>query len=183
MKKTSKRKPNWTDLKRQLADLDRSELLGLIQDLYTANKDNQVFMHARFDLGGNVLEPYKKIIDRWVCPDVTCDQNSSIAKAKKAISDYQKAVGKPEGIAELTVFYCECCTSLLGYCSVDDESYYDAFERMFERALKTIVTLGLSEQNAFFERLGHVRPHRHNWGWRIGDALDDLTAEWCVSNA
>ena len=183
MKKTSKNKPTWTDLKRQLADLDRPALLGLIQDLYTACKNNQAFLHARFDLGGNVLEPYKKIIDRWVCPDVTCDQNSSIAKAKKAISDYQKAVGKPEGIAELTVFYCECCTSLLGYCSVDDESYYDAFERMFEQALKTIVTLGLSEQNAFFERLEHVRRNSHNWGWGIGDALDDLMAEYDVIKA
>ena len=87
MKKSNKKKPTWNDLKRQLADLDRTALLGLIQDLYAASNNNQAFLHARFDLGGNVLEPYKKIIDRWVCPDVTCDQNSSIAKAKKAISD------------------------------------------------------------------------------------------------
>jgi hypothetical protein len=31
MKKSSKKKPTWTDLKRQLADLDRPALLGLIQ--------------------------------------------------------------------------------------------------------------------------------------------------------
>jgi hypothetical protein len=29
MKKSSKKKPTWTDLKRQLADLDRPALLGL----------------------------------------------------------------------------------------------------------------------------------------------------------
>jgi hypothetical protein len=51
MKKSNKKKPTWTDLKSQLADLDRPVLLGLIQDLYAASKNNQVFLHARFDLG------------------------------------------------------------------------------------------------------------------------------------
>lgn len=50
MKKSSKKKPTWTDLKRQLADLDRPALLGLIQDLYAAGKNNQTFLHARFSL-------------------------------------------------------------------------------------------------------------------------------------
>jgi hypothetical protein len=102
-----KKKPTWTDLKRQLADLDRPALLGLIQDLYAASKSNQAFLHARFALGEDVLEPYKSTIDRWVCPDVMRNQDISVAKAKKAISDYKKAIGRPEGLAELTVFYCE----------------------------------------------------------------------------
>ena len=34
-------------------------------------------------------------------------QNVSVAKAKKAISDYKKATGLPQGVAELSVFYCE----------------------------------------------------------------------------
>ena len=32
MKKSNKKKPTWTDLKRQLAGFDRPELLALIQD-------------------------------------------------------------------------------------------------------------------------------------------------------
>ena len=47
MKKSSKKKPIWTDLKRQLADLDRPALLGLIQAPYAASKNNQAFLHAR----------------------------------------------------------------------------------------------------------------------------------------
>lgn len=62
--------PTWSDLKRQLADLDRPALLGLIQDIYAASKNNQAFLHARFALGEGVLEPYKATIDRWVCLDV-----------------------------------------------------------------------------------------------------------------
>ncbi len=60
MRKSNKKKPTWTDLKRQLADLDRPALLGLIQDLYAANKSNQAFLHARFTLGEDVLEPYRQ---------------------------------------------------------------------------------------------------------------------------
>ena len=89
-----------TDLKRQLVDLDRPALLGLIQYLYAASKNKQVFLHARFALSEDVLKPYKATIDRWVCPDVMRNQDISVAKAKKAISDYKKAIGRPEGRAE-----------------------------------------------------------------------------------
>jgi hypothetical protein len=53
----------------------------------------------RFALGDDVFEPYKATIDRWVCPDVMRNQDISIFKAKKAILDYKKAIGRPEGFA------------------------------------------------------------------------------------
>lgn len=55
----TKSKPTWTDLKCNLAELDRNALLGLVQDLYAASKDNQAFLHARFGLGDDVLEPLR----------------------------------------------------------------------------------------------------------------------------
>jgi hypothetical protein len=51
VKRQSKSEPTWTEVKSKLAVLNRTGLLGLIQDLYTAHKDNQRFLHARFDLG------------------------------------------------------------------------------------------------------------------------------------
>jgi hypothetical protein len=42
-------------------------------------------------LGEDVLEPYKKIIDRWLWPDVLRRQDTSVSQAKRAISDYKKA--------------------------------------------------------------------------------------------
>lgn len=172
-----KKKPTWTDLKHQLADLDRPALLGLIQDLYAASKNNQAFLHARFALGEDVFEPYKTTIDRWVCPDVMLNQHISVAKAKKAISDYKKAIGRPEGMAELTVFYCESCTNLLGYCGMDDEGYFNALVRMFAQALKAITALEPNQRASFVERLECVRRESHNWGWGVGDDMGDLMAE------
>ena len=92
---------------------DRAALLDLIHHLYAGHKDNQAFLHARFGLGQDVLEPYKKTIDRWLWPDVFRNQDTSVSKAKQAIADYRKAVGDPEGLAELMVFYCE---QAAGFC-------------------------------------------------------------------
>ncbi len=88
--KSSGSKPSWTDVKTKLAAFDRAGLLGLVHDLYMAGKDNQAFLHARFALAGDdALKPYKATIDRWLWPDVLKNQDTSVAKAKKAISDYK----------------------------------------------------------------------------------------------
>ena len=120
MKRSGKKEPTWSDLKSRLTEFDRPALIGLIQDLYTANKDNQAFLHARFALGEDVLKPYKVAIESWVCPDVMGNDDISVANARKAIADYRKAIGLPEGLAELTVFYCESCMNFLGSCGMDD---------------------------------------------------------------
>jgi hypothetical protein len=130
-----KSQPTWTDVKAKLADFDRAALLGLIQGLYTAHKDNQTFLHTRFDLGEDLLEPYKKIIDRWLWPDVLRRQDTSVSQAKRAISDCKKAVGDPEGLAGLMVFYCGRAAGFCSDIANDDEGYFNALVRMFERAL------------------------------------------------
>ena len=176
--KNPNKKPTWSDLKRKLSDFDEKALLELLRDLYSANKDNKAFLHARFALGGDVLEPYKTTIERWVCPDVMSNQDISISKAKKAISDYRKAVGSPEGLAELSVFYCESCTDFLGFCGVDYEDYFNALVRMFEQALKANRNLEQTQQRSFIERLDSVRHEGQNWGWGVGDDMNDLMVEY-----
>lgn len=178
MSKTTQTKPTWNNLKRTLAAMDQKVLLGLVQDLYSASKDNQAFLHARFDLGEDILKPYKATISRWVCPDVMRNQDISVSKAKKAISDYKKAAGRPEGLAELSIFYCEACTDLLGFCGMDDEGYFNALVRMFEQALKAIHQLELGQRSEMMERLEHVQFAGHDWGWGVGDDMDDLMAEY-----
>ncbi len=64
-----------------------------------------------------------------------------MAKAKKAISDYKKAIGYPESMTELTTFYCEEVFVFLRSCWMDDEGYFSALVRMFEQALKWVMLL------------------------------------------
>lgn len=84
-KKPTKATPNWSDVKTKLADFDRAGLLGLVQDLYTASKDNKAFLHARFGLGDDPLEPFMDVIIRWINPP-DFRNSISVSKAKKAIS-------------------------------------------------------------------------------------------------
>ena len=131
----SKSKPRWTDVKAKLTGFDRTGLLGLIQDLYSAHKDNQTFLHARFGLGEDRLRPYKETMDRWLWPDALSRQVPSVLKAKQAISDYKKALGEPAGLAELMVFYCEQASGFASDLGYQDESYFNALVRMFDHAL------------------------------------------------
>ena len=149
--------PTWTDVKAKLAGFDRLGLLGLIQDLYAANKDNRTFLHARFGLGQNVLAPYKEALDRWLWPDVLRNQDTSVVKAKHAISSYRKAVGEPAGLAELMVFYCERAAGFCNDIGYQDDGYFDAMVSMFEQALKAIAQLPTSDRNTLTARLGRVR--------------------------
>jgi hypothetical protein len=132
MASPKKKTPSWSDVKAKLADFDRAGLIGLVQDLYTASKDNQAFLHTRFALGDDVLRPYKVTIDRWLWPDVFKNQDTSVAKAKKAIADYKRAVGHPVGLAELMVFYCERAAGFSNDLGLQDERYFAALVRMFE---------------------------------------------------
>lgn len=178
---TKKNTASWSDVKTKLTDFDRAGLLGLIQDLYAANKDNQAFLHARLGLGENPLKPYKQTIDRWLWPDLFKNQDTSVSKAKKAISDYKKAVGLPDGLAELMVFYCERASGFSDDVGLQDEGYFDALVRMFEQALKAISTLPEGCRPELFARLDAVRRISHNFGYGVGGDMDDLLAEYGIT--
>ncbi len=165
-------------MKANLAEFDRAGLLGLVQDLYAADKNNQAFLHARFGLGGDVLVPYKARIDRGLWPDVARNQRASVATAKKAIADYKKAVGQPEGLAELTVFYCERAAGFSKEYGLQDSGYFDALVRMFEQALKGSATLPARQRDVMLNRLDAVRRSSRNFGYGVGYELDDLFVKY-----
>jgi hypothetical protein len=169
---------SWSDVKAGIVDADHAVLLALIHDLYAASKDNQAFLHARFGLGDDVLGPYKASIDRWLWPDVYLNQDTSVAKAKKAIADYKKAGARPEGLAELMVFYCERGSGFSKEIGLQDEGYFDALVRMFEQALKAIADLPDSQRPALRSRLVAVRRASQDVGYGVGENMDRLLAEF-----
>ena len=120
-----------------------------------------------------MLMPYKIIIERWLRPDVYKNQEYSVSKAKKPITDYKKASGLPEGAAELTVYYCEQAIGFSNGVGLDDEGYYDALVRMFEQALKTVMALPETRRESFLGRLQDVRESGQGIGWGVGDAFNE----------
>lgn len=169
-----KSQPSWSDVKRQLTALDRAALLSLVGELYRFSKDNQVFFHARLQLGDDPLSPYKDTIARWIYPDLFKNQEFSVAKAKKAISDYRKAVGDKTGLLELMTLYCEEAAAFATDIALDDEGFYDALVRMFEEALKTIKEVPPEQGARFFARLQHVGRVCSQVGYGVGDDMEQL---------
>ena len=158
--------PTWSDVKRALLDFDRAGLRGLVEDLYAASKDNQAFLHARLGLGHDQLQPFKASISRWISPDLMKGRPISVLKAKKAIADYKKAIGRPDGMAELSIFYCEEAFGFLESCSIEDESYFAALIRMYGRSIEFVSRLPPAERTIYLERLDKLdRAGGTSAGW------------------
>jgi hypothetical protein len=177
-KRPPRSQPRWTDVKAKLASLDRMRLIGLVQDLYTLHKDNQTFLHTRFGLGEDALKSYKETLDRWLWPDVLRNQDTSVAKAKQAISSYRKAVGEAAGLAELMVFFCERAAGFCNDVGYQDESYINALVNMFEQAIKVTRQLSAGDRDALIVRLDRVRTISINLGYGVGDDMDSLLANY-----
>ena len=86
----SKKKPTWKDVKVVLVEKEKAELLKLIADLYSSSADNKSFIHSRYSVGGETLEPYRSIISVSLYPDVYKNKPIRLSIGKKAISDYFK---------------------------------------------------------------------------------------------
>jgi hypothetical protein len=95
------------------------------------------------------------------------NQSVSVSKAKKAIADYKKAIGRPEGMAELSIFYCEEAFGFLKPCSMEDESYFSALIRMYGRSLEFVSSLPAAERVTYLERLDKLRSRGIHVGWGV----------------
>jgi len=137
------------------------------------SEDNRAFLHARFGLGSDPRGPYKATISRWINPDLMKGEPVSISKAKRAIADYEKAIGRPEGLAELAIFYCEVAFSFVESCSFESEKYFAALIRMYDRSVNFVLSLPPAERPTYVERLAKLRSRSKDVGWGAEDELND----------
>jgi hypothetical protein len=101
-------------------------------------------------------------------------QSVSVSKAKKAIADYKKAIGRSDEIAELSIFYCEEAFGFLESYSMEDEGYFAALIRMYERSLEIVSSLAPAERMIYLERLDKLRSRGSHVGWGGQDELNSL---------
>jgi len=174
-RKPPKAQAAWGRVKSKLSDLDQTGLIALLRDLYAASKDNRAFLHARLDLGGESLDPYKRIIARSLWPD--WNKPASVAAARKAISAYGRAKGRPEDMAELMIFFCEQAAGFIRDVGLQDERYFDALVRMYARALTGVAALPHPRTAEQFERLGRVCELCRDIGYGIFDEMRSLLEE------
>ena len=127
-------------------------------------------LHARLGLGdappGAVQRHHHPLDQSAGFPQ--SDLGSQGQESHQRLQDYKKALGQPEGLAELTVFYCEEAFDFLAGCHIDAEGFYDALVRMFKQALEYVLALPAAQQTAFLVRLDRVRQLGQDLGWGVG---------------
>ena len=133
---------SWKDVRAVLNKASHKDLLGLVGDLYALRKENQDFLHTRFLKGDDALVPYKETIEQYISPAEPWKHPIRISLARKAISDYRKAVGDSQGLAELMLFYAECGVNFtLDFGDIDEDFYYSV-ECVFFDGLKMLKRCG-----------------------------------------
>jgi len=76
------------------------------------------------------------------------------------------------------VFFCENAAGFSDNIGYQDEVYFDALINMFEQALKVTCQLPPGDRDALIVRLDRVRTISHNFGYGVGDDMDDLLAKY-----
>ena len=171
MAKNKSASTTWSDVKAKIVKLDQKQLVKLVADLFRLSKENKSFLNARFAIGEDPIEPYRKTIEECMYPDIYSNKPILISKAKKAITLYSKAVGDSLGEVELMTWFVECgnnCTLDLGDI---DEGFYDALNRMYRRAIEKVICLPEAQQLIYKERLKEIMTSSSHIGWGYHDML------------
>jgi hypothetical protein len=174
----TKIRPTWRDVKAKVGEFERAGLLQLVAELYSFHKDNQSFLHARFGLGLNPLDDYRKKIAVALAPDVhgKRDGKISVADAKRAVSAYSKAVGDSKGVLELRLFWCETAVQFSMDFGYADEGYFDALVLQYREACRALSVLDEPLLENTIERLFNIRDDVQ-MGYGVGDYMGEVLGE------
>ncbi len=173
MTKRKAKSPTWSNVKAAVINLDQKQLVRLVADLYRSSKENQAFLHARLSVGDDPLGPYKKTINGCMYPDIYSNKPIQVSKAKSAISSYSKARGDPFGEAELMIFFVECGNNFTVDLGDIDQAFYDALNRMYQRAIGKVLTFPEEQRSEFKARLEAIMSSSSGTGWGYHDMLSD----------
>lgn len=129
---------DWKNIRSKLDKISQGDLIGLVKELYALNEQNKLFLETRFGNQGRGLEEYKLIIEDSICPTKPWKRDVSFSTGRKAIRDYKKALGDPEGLIDLMIYYCECGVSFTIQFGDIDEHFYESIESMYQNALELL---------------------------------------------
>ena len=177
MARKKKKTPSWIDVKRNIKDFNKDQLLDLIGDFYRLSTNNKEFFHTRFSLSQDLSESYRRIIQDSIHPYLEDNETLNIGLAEDAIERYSKAIDDIKGETELMVFFVECGNNFtLSYGDIDDD-FYDSLLLMYEKAIQNVTELSPEEQKVFKERLHEIMESASGIGWGYYDGLRALYYE------
>ncbi len=168
--------PTWSQVKKQLAQLEAKDLLDIIGELYKLNQDNKVFLSSQWGQGTAevLVEPYRRAIKREFNPDRGFPR-IKVGAARKALNNFKKSSADPLAVVDLMIFYVEqgvICTNNYGDI---DENFYSSLESVYAEAVALLLRLGSRELiEQFRPRLKRIVSDTSGIGWGFHDQLSDI---------
>ena len=161
----------WSEVKKEVLELEKCELVNLIGELYTVDTKNKLFLDTRFSFSRKMLEKYKELISSAVNPSSNAKIN--FLEAKKVISTYKKAKGDQLTLVDLMLYYVEEANQQTLDHGDMWEEYYTAIEDMFHVTLVYLRKLCDEGVNisTFLERALTVVESTNGIGWGYHDEL------------
>ena len=164
---------SWKDIRAVLNKAGHKDLLNLVGDLYALRTENQDFLHARFLKDASTLVPYRETIEHYISPAEPWKNPVKISLARKAISDYRKAVGDPEGLAELMLYYVECGVSFTLEFGDIDKAFYYSVVSVFSDGMKMLSRCDQDVIDKLLPRFEGAVHSTADIGWGFYDSLRD----------
>ena len=164
---------SWQSVKQELKKHSDQTLLSLIGELYKLDKNNQRFLLARFssEKTNAVLQDYKDIISKNVCPNPPKALRLSVAK--KAVNDFTKATDNITHTVDLIIHYVEQGVEFTTMYGDINESFYCSLESIFETAIE-LIQKKESLATHFLPRLKKIVFETSGMGWGFHDYLSEV---------
>ena len=167
-------KQTWSAVKSAVIKLSHDELLSLVAELYRLSKQNQAFLHARFVDAEAAIDECKVVVADCLYPDVQRNRPLQVAKAKKVVADFCKAVANPIAQADLMLVFLEQGNAFTVEYGDVDAGFYNALITMASRAAGTICNLPQEMQQPFRDRFAEVVQSSSGIGWGYHDELVEI---------
>ena len=180
-------KPSWSQIKAKLKHWDKSQLTGLIQNLFGHSQDNRNFLAARLlrdSIGEQVLAPYLKRIEGAFYDKRGWPANRlNLKDVRSAIRDYQRATSDPAGTLELMLVHVETGTKFTREFGDIDEGFYDSLCTTLHEIKNLLATEeGRPLYGQVRARLAELAKQADGIGWGYGDYVVDVVGEIGAEN-
>lgn len=164
-----------TDVKRYLKDLDHKELVGIITDLYKANKPVKDYFAVKINGEAAVEELYERAaeeVNNEFFPN-NGHGKLRLSVAKKTISDYKKLTGDVEGTTGLMLYYVELGTEFTNTYGDIDLPFYNSMLTIYEKVVEACEN-DKQLYDLFSDRLYKIVKDSDGVGWGYHDGLCDI---------
>jgi len=164
-----------TDIKKELKNLDKDQLINLIADLYKNNKSVKEYFdfYVNSD-SGELFEKYREKIFNAFFPKR--GTTYKLKDGKQAITDFKKNGGSADLVADLMLFYVEMGVEFTNNYGDINESFYKSVARMYLDALILIKKENLLDK--FYQRSFKAVHESDGIGWGFHDFLWDTYVDF-----